>query len=205
MFTQLVNWLRSLQAEPEVRQRHRKELQATGKQQGAPGRPGLRFESSLSTLVFNILKHKIMERYFIVKISVSRFQDDGSQKMVNKMYLIDALSFTEAETRITEEIRKQTSGDLVITDISRSKYSELLLRATVSKKFYRVKTNFVTLSEKTGKEKKTAYYYLVQADEIDEAKESFENFMKGTISDYEIEGISETKINEVFIFDVNKV
>lgn len=146
-----------------------------------------------------------MERYFIVKISVSRFQDDGSQKMVNEMYLIDALSFTEAETRITEEIRKQTSGDLVITDISRSKYSELLLRATVSKKFYRVKTNFVTLSEKTGKEKKTAYYYLVQADEIDEAKESFENFMKGTISDYEIEGISETKINEVFIFDVNKV
>lgn len=146
-----------------------------------------------------------MERYFIVKISVSRFQDDGSQKMVNEMYLIDALSFTEAETRITEEIRKQTSGDLVITDISRSKYSELLLLATVSKKFYRVKTNFVTLSEKTGKEKKTAYYYLVQADEIDEAKESFENFMKGTISDYEIEGISETKINEVFIFDVNKV
>lgn len=146
-----------------------------------------------------------MERYFIVKISVSRSQDDGSQKMVNEMYLIDALSFTEAETRITEEIRKQTSGDLVITDISRSKYSELLLRATVSKKFYRVKTNFVTLSEKTGKEKKTAYYYLVQADEIDEAKESFENFMKGTISDYEIEGISETKINEVFIFDVNKV
>lgn len=146
-----------------------------------------------------------MERYFIVKISVSRFQDDGSQKMVNEMYLIDALSFTEAETSITEEIRKQTSGDLVITDISRSKYSELLLRATVSKKFYRVKTNFVTLSEKTGKEKKTAYYYLVQADEIDEAKESFENFMKGTISDYEIEGISETKINEVFIFDVNKV
>jgi PBP1b-binding outer membrane lipoprotein LpoB len=145
-----------------------------------------------------------MERYFIVKISVSRFQDDGSQKMVNEMYLIDALSFTEAETRITEEIRKQTSGDLVITDISRSKYSELLLHATVSKKFYRVKTNFVTLSEKTGKEKKTAYYYLVQANEIDEAKESFEKFMKGTISDYEIEGISETKINEVFIFDVNK-
>lgn len=67
-------------------------------------------------------------------------------------------------------------------------------------KFYKVKVNFITLDEKTASEKRKASYILVQAASLDEAIKNFHDGMKGTLADYEIEAISETKIVEVFRF-----
>lgn len=121
-------------------------------------------------------------------------------KKVTEPYLVDALSFTEAEARIIEEIRPFISGEFTVADIKRARLSELFFDET-GDRFYRVKVNFITLDEKSGAEKKTASQMLVQASTLQEAIANLEKGMKGTLADYTIASVSETAIMDVFQFD----
>jgi len=117
--------------------------------------------------------------------------------------LVDALSFTEAEARIIEEMQPLITGDFVVVDIKRAKISELFFNEA-GDRFFKVKLNFITLDEKSGAEKKTAANMLVQATTLEEAKNVLVEGMKSTMCDYSIENIGETKLMDVFPFDVTK-
>lgn len=111
-------------------------------------------------------------------------------------YLVDALSCTEAEARVVEEVSNYTD-EFNVLNVGKTKISEIFWDESADK-FYRVKVNFITLDEKTAKEKRSASYILVQASNFDEALTSFRAGMKGTLADYEVESITETKIVDVF-------
>lgn len=144
-----------------------------------------------------------MNNWFECKISYEKTLENGIQKKVTEPYLIDALSFTEAEARIIEEIRPYISGEFVIADIKRAKLSELFFNEN-GDRFYKVKVYFITLDERSGAEKKTAATMLAQASSIKEALEVVEKGMEGTLADYVIASLTETAIMDVFPYGCDK-
>lgn len=142
-----------------------------------------------------------MNRYYEVKARSEKTMEDGMQKKVKETYLFDAMSFSEAEARAVEELAPFASGELEVTDIKRAGYTELFPSdAPEADKWYAVRINFITLDERSGKEKKTKAEYLVQAAEINHARTSFIKGMKGTLADYEIVSIKETPIMDVYTY-----
>ena len=120
--------------------------------------------------------------YFECKVSYEKIMEDGKQKKVTEPYLVDALSFTEAEARIIEELTPFISGEFVIKDIKRAKLSEIFFNEN-GDRFYKIKVYFITIDEKSGAEKKTATQMLTQASNLKEAIEVLEKGMKGTLAD----------------------
>ena len=137
-----------------------------------------------------------MAQWIEVKVRYDKTVENGAVKRVTEPYLVDALSCTEAETRVMEELTP-FSSDINVTSTAKTKVAEVFLQFT-GDKYYRVKVNFITLDEKTAAEKKSASYIIVPADNFAEALENFNGGMRGTMADFEIESIAETKIVEVY-------
>ena len=140
--------------------------------------------------------------WFECKISYVKMMEDGRLKKATEPYLVDALSFTEAEARIVEEAKVFISGEFIVKDIKRARLSETFLGE--GDKYYKVKVSYITLDAQSGREKKTPAYMLVQASTIDEAKSRLAEGMKGTMSDYVVESITETKVVDVFPYEGGK-
>ena len=140
-----------------------------------------------------------MHNWFECKVSFEKIMENGAQKKVTEPYLVDALSFTEAEARIIEEIRPFVSGEFTVTDIKRARLSELFFNEN-GDRFYKI-----TLDEKSGAEKKTAAQMLAQASNLKDAIAVLEDGMKGTLADYTIASVTETQLMDVFPFDANSV
>ncbi|MDR2843533.1 MAG: DUF4494 domain-containing protein [Candidatus Symbiothrix sp.] len=138
--------------------------------------------------------------WFECKVSYEKMMDNGVQKRVSEPYLVDALSFTEAEARIIEEVKHYVSGEFTVADIKRAKFAELFFNET-GDRYYRIKVNFITLDEKSGAEKKTPMQMLAQASDLKEAIAVWEAGMKGTMSDYVVVSVTETLLMDVFPFD----
>lgn len=148
------------------------------------------------------LKENNMHSWFECKVSFEKVLENGMQKKVTEPYLVDALSFTEAEARIIEEIRPFISGEFTVTDIKRARLSELFFNEN-GDRFYKIKVYFITLDEKSGAEKKTAAQMLAQACTLKEAIAVLEEGMKGTMADYTIASVTETMLMDVFPFSLN--
>lgn len=142
-----------------------------------------------------------MAQWIEVRARYDKMMENGSVKKVTEPYLVDALSCTEAEARVTEELRAYISGDFSVSNVGKTKISEVFWDAS-GDRFYKVKVNFITLDEKTATEKRTATYILVQASSFKEAYDNFIDGMKGTMADYEIEAINETKLVDVYRADL---
>lgn len=138
-----------------------------------------------------------MYNWFECKVRYDKMLDTGIQKTVTEPYLVDALSFTEAEARILEEMKPFISGEFTVSDIKRVKFAESFFNET-GDRYYKAKLYFITLDEKSGNEKKTAVNMLVQASELKEAVEIVEEEMGKTQIDYTIASIVETLIMDVF-------
>lgn len=140
-----------------------------------------------------------MNNWFECKVSYEKMMENGVQKKVTEPYLVDALSFTEAEARIIEEIRPFITGEFTVADIKRVKYTDLFFNEN-GDRYYKIKVFYITLDEKSGAEKKTAVQMLAQASELTEAIEVLQKGMKGTLSDYVIASVAETPLMDVFPF-----
>ena len=139
----------------------------------------------------------MMHNWFECKVKYDKMMENGMQKKVSEPYLIDALSFTEAEARIIKEITPYISGEFEVANIKKANYSEIFFDDTADK-WFKCKVNFITLDEKSGTEKRTASYMLVQAVDLPQALEHLLNGMKGTLADSEVASISETALIEVY-------
>lgn len=138
-----------------------------------------------------------MHNWFQCKVKYERNAEDGSITKVNEAYLIDALSFTEAEERINEEMKPYISGEFLVADIKRARISELFENES-GDRWYRSKIYFISLDEEKGVEKRIAATMFAQASTLKEAVEVIENGLKGTLADYEIASVTETNVMDVF-------
>lgn len=138
-----------------------------------------------------------MANWFECKVRYDKAQENGAVKKVNEPYLVDALSFTEAEARIIEEQTPFISGDFSVSAVKRTRISEIFFNEG-GDRWYMVKVAFITLDEKSGTEKKTSAFILVQASDFRSAFENFNKGMEGTMADFEIQSIAETPLMDVY-------
>lgn len=137
--------------------------------------------------------------FFECNVRYEKTKEDGKRKKVTGTYVVDAISFTEAEGRIIEEIKPFVSGEFDVTAIKIASYKEVVFSdADSDDKFYKIRCNFITLDEKSGKEKKTAVYYLVKAASVEGARKNLEESMSVTMIDYTIVSVVEAPVMDVF-------
>ena len=174
--------------------------------------------------------------WFICKIRYEKVMEDGLQKKVTEQYVVDALSFTEAEARIIEEMSQYISGEFEVVEIDRCVFKEVFFMGLGEKVYensaedfaravrkgdkeeakkvydrpleedfkntgsywYKSKVQFITIDEKTDKEKKSNVYYLVEGTSLANARTNIDAVFQGTMIDYKIASISETNIEDVF-------
>ena len=140
-----------------------------------------------------------MNEWFECTVKYDRTMDDGKVKKVNEPYLVDALSFTEAEERIIEERKHYMSGEFQVSDIKRARYAELFETDDESAdRWFKVKLTFITLDEKTGAEKKTSQNVLVQAADLRDAVKRLDEGMKSSMMDYVISSVAESPLLDVY-------
>ena len=141
----------------------------------------------------------MMHTWFTCKICYEKTLENGMNKKVTEPYLVDALSFTEAEARIIEEMAPYISGEFTVADVTRARYSELFYAEDASAdRWYKVKLGFITLDEKSGAEKKTYTNVLVQSTDLRQAVKDLDAGMKGSMADYIIVSVAETAIMDVY-------
>lgn len=138
---------------------------------------------------------------FEVGVRMERTLESGKVAKVVEQFVVDALSFTEAETRIISEVGAYGT-DIEVVTMKRSRCTELVGDGS-KEKWFKAKVNYITVNEKTGKERKTPYYYFVNAETIADAKSTVDDFFRETIIDYSIATLDETKVLDVFRHDLN--
>ena len=137
--------------------------------------------------------------WFEAKIRYEKMMEDGCLKKVTETYVIDALSFGEAEKRILEEMTSYVSGEIEVCGLKIAPYKEIFFADNnMDDKWYVAKLAFITIDEKTDKEKKTRVCYLVNAGNINAAVKNIEEVMAGTMIDHDTLNVSETQILDVF-------
>ena len=135
--------------------------------------------------------------WFESKVTYHKIVENGLQKKVTDTFMIDALSFTEAEARITEEVMPFVSGEFSVASVKRTKITEIFRDDSVDK-WYLVKVAFITIDEKTAVEKRSISQVLTAGSDFKNAYDHFMEGMKGTMGDFEIVSITETPILDVY-------
>ena len=144
---------------------------------------------------------QISGTWFECKVRYEQTQEDGMNKMVTETYVYKAADFGEAYDKATKDLSTSISGEFEITAMKIAQYKEIITQdERTEEKYYRVKVNLIILDEKTQKEKKTACYYLVNADSVEKARKYTDTAFSDTLIDYVIEAVQEAKIIDV-IFD----
>ena len=150
------------------------------------------------------MKSKV-SKYYEVKIQYQKMQEDGREKKVTEQYVVEALTFTEAESRIIEEMTPYISGEFDVVSEKIAPYNEIFLSdRTDDDKWFISKVGFITLDERTDKEKKQTFRYLVQAATSELALDYTKEMFSHGMSDYSIEAVQDTPTLEVFLIEDNK-
>ena len=137
--------------------------------------------------------------WFEYRIRYEKTMEDGMQKKVTENYVVDALSFSEAEERITEEMSSYVSGEFDVADIKIAPYGEIFFAdSDNADRWYKAKLAFITLDEKTQKEKRSTVNYLVNAGTLNGAVKSIDEIMSQSMVDYVIVSVNETTLMDVF-------
>lgn len=140
-----------------------------------------------------------MRNYFLVKIKYEKTAEEGKIVKITEVYLVDALSFTECEARIITEMQPFISGEFEVVSIAKYKLAETFLGN--GDRYFRSKVSYIALDEEKGVEKKIGFFMLVQADDLNQAESNLQLGMKGSMADYRIESITETKIIDIFNYE----
>ena len=147
------------------------------------------------------MKSKV-SKYYEVKIQYQKMQEDGKEKKVTEQYVVEALSFTEAEARIIKEMTPYVSGDFDVVSEKIAPYNEIFLSDnSTDDKWFVSKVGFITLDEKTAKEKKQTFRYLVQARTSELAMDHTKEMFSHSMSDYNIKAIQDTPTLDVFLHE----
>ncbi len=144
-----------------------------------------------------------MNYWFECKVSYERQADSMGMKKVSESYLVDALSFTEAEKRIIKEVRPFVSvGELEVVNIRRARIAELFLNDEAEDdRYFRAKVNFITVDEKSGSEKKTSATMIVKSDSLPNAVTELKAQLDSQMASYEIVAVTDTQILDVFQYE----
>lgn len=137
--------------------------------------------------------------WFEAKVKYVKVGEDGRERKVSEMYLLDAMSYTEAESRIVSEMEMIVKGDYNIASLKKSNISEVVTSEDeTDDRWYKAKIAIIDADEVSGKEKSSYQYYLVAAADTNRALENIERALATFVVPYEVAGINDTKFMDVF-------
>lgn len=137
-----------------------------------------------------------MGTWYEVTAKFIAINENGNEKKVTEQFLLDAISCTDAETRITKELEFKISGQFDVVKIAQTKISEII-PAENGERWFKAKVSFITIDEVSGKEKRVNQYVLCYAESVDNADKNIKDAMHGMMCDFVITSISESKIIDV--------
>lgn len=138
-------------------------------------------------------------KWFECCVKYQKTGADGSDKTVSEKYVVDALSFTEAESSIIENMKPYISGSFKVTEIRPAAFGEVFFsEESNDDRWYKIRIAIITIDEKTEKEKKSYAYYLVNASCLNKALKSLDQAFSDSMLDYKSVNITETTILDVF-------
>jgi hypothetical protein len=141
-----------------------------------------------------------MHNWFECKIKYEKTAEEGKIVKVSEAYLVDALTFSEAEERINKEMEPFISGEFSVSTIRKARINEMFFNEN-GDKWYRCKVFFISIDEEKGIEKKIATTMMVQSNDIKEAWDGLHEGMKGSMADYSVAAITETNIMDVYKYE----
>lgn len=142
---------------------------------------------------------------FETQIRYDRINARGVQDTCTETYLVEALSFSQAEASITIEMQPYITGDLDIPAIKRISVADIIDRHNSdADKYFRAKLTYITINERTMKEKRQSFDYIVRANDIDSAHAAVVAYMKQSPQDYVIAKLEETRIVELISHTATK-
>ena len=140
-----------------------------------------------------------MTEWFECKVKYDKTMENGLIKTTTDTYLVDAISFTEAEKRFIEEIEPYMTGEFVVSDIKRAKLSEIMESGDLTDdKWFKARVAYITIDEKKGTEKRSVQTILIQAKDFHTSLKNLDKGMHGTLGDWAIVSITETKIIDIY-------
>ena len=143
----------------------------------------------------------MQSEWFECKVRYDKTLESGLIKKTTETYLVDAISFTEAEKRFIEEITPFMSGEFIVTDIKMARLTDLFDSDDLNDdRWFKARIAYITIDEKSGVEKRVVQSALVQANDFHRALDRLDECMKGTLGEWAIVSIAETTIIDVFKF-----
>jgi hypothetical protein len=143
----------------------------------------------------------MMQTWFESKVKYKKTLESGSEQMVTENFLLDAVSFTDAETRMIRKMQEMVKGgEFMVVDIKKSKIAEIF-SFDDGEWWYKVTVNMVTVDEEAGREKKLRAYYLIMADDINEALKRLDESLSYLLIPYVVTAIAVSTIVDVFPYE----
>lgn len=138
-----------------------------------------------------------MQTWFECKVKYVKVDDDGRERKVSEVYLVDAVTFTDAETRIIQQLQTMVRGEFTVDNIKKSNIVEIFPHEE-GEWWYKAKIGIVTIDENAGKEKKINNYFLVAADDIKQALQRLEDGLSYILVPYQTTSLAVSTIVDVF-------
>lgn len=143
--------------------------------------------------------------WFEVKVKYTKVDEDGRQRKVSELYLLDAVSFTEAESRIIEELREIIQGDFYIEAIKKSNITELVDSNDANDdKWFKAKVAIIDADSISGREKRSNQYFLVAGSDVDKSLENLQKALSTYVVPFEIVQVGDSNIMDVFPYFEDK-
>ena len=139
-----------------------------------------------------------MKNWFVCKVTYPKIMDDGRVKKFTNDYLVEGVTFTDAENLLTEEMAKSIGGDFNVAAVKKEKVSEIFEDKEIGGSWFKTKVVMVILDEESGREKRTSVNMYLQTLEIKNVINELTERLRGSMSDYTITSIVETKILDLF-------
>jgi hypothetical protein len=143
-----------------------------------------------------------MRTWFQVKVKYAKETEEGLLKQISEQFLVDAVSFTEAEARIYDRLSEQIRGDFQVTHISKSNIVDVFYYQW-DLDWFRAKIQYIVVDSDSGKEKKITQYMLVSADSVPQAHERIQECLKNMLVSFQVPDMIKTKIEAVFPYEVS--
>lgn len=143
----------------------------------------------------------LMSNWFECKVRLERTLEGGVRKRVNELWLVNAVSFTDAEGRVVRELAPLSTESPVVLNMKRATYTEMFTAGADAAHWYKAKLLFVTIDEK-GQEKRTPNVLLVQGSDFVDALRRLQEGMRGSMADYEIHTLQESGITDMLEMQV---
>ena len=141
-----------------------------------------------------------MQTWFECKVKYTKVTESGKEHTVTENFLLDAVSFTDAETRMIRQLEQMVKGEFSVIDIKKSRIGEVF-PYDAGEWWFKATINLVTIDEEAGKEKKMRTYYLVMADDIKQALERLDESLSYLVIPYVVSALAVSTIVDVFPYD----